>query len=61
MELAAAFRVLSEADREVLRLAAREGLGAEEIGAVVGCSAIAAKARLRRARRPSAERPPGCV
>jgi RNA polymerase sigma-70 factor (ECF subfamily) len=50
MELAAAFRVLSEADREVLQLAAWEGLGVEEIGVVVGCSAIAAKARLRRAR-----------
>ena len=50
MELAAAFRVLSEADREVLRLAAWEGLSVEEIGVVVGCSASAAKARLRRAR-----------
>ena len=50
MELAAAFRVLSGADREVLRLAAWEGLSAEEIGVVVGCSAGAAKARLRRAR-----------
>lgn len=39
MELAAAFRVLSEADREVLRLAAWEGLSIEEIGVVVGCSA----------------------
>jgi RNA polymerase sigma-70 factor (ECF subfamily) len=50
LELAAAFRTLSEADREVLRLAAWEGLSAEEIGVVVGCSAVAAKARLRRAR-----------
>ncbi len=50
LELAAAFRALSEADREVLRLAAWEGLGPAEIGVVVGCSAIAAKARLRRAR-----------
>jgi RNA polymerase sigma factor (sigma-70 family) len=50
MELAAAFRALGEADREVLRLAAWEGLSAEEIGVVVGCSAVAAKARLRRAR-----------
>lgn len=50
IELAAAFRALSEADREVLRLAAWEGLSAEEIGIVVGCSAVAAKARLRRAR-----------
>jgi RNA polymerase sigma-70 factor, ECF subfamily len=50
LELAAAFRALSEADREVLRLAAWEGLGPAEIGVVVGCSAVAAKARLRRAR-----------
>jgi RNA polymerase sigma-70 factor (ECF subfamily) len=51
MELAAAFRALSEADREVLRLAAWEGLGPGAIGAVLGCSAVAAKARLYRARR----------
>jgi RNA polymerase sigma-70 factor, ECF subfamily len=51
MELAAAFRSLSEADREVLRLAAWEGLSAVAIGTVVGCSAAAAKARLHRARR----------
>jgi RNA polymerase sigma factor (sigma-70 family) len=50
IELAAAFRALSEADREVLRLAAWEGLGPAEIGTVVGCSAVAAKARLYRAR-----------
>ena len=35
----------------VLRLAAWEGLGPEAIGEVVGCSGIAAKARLYRARR----------
>jgi RNA polymerase sigma-70 factor (ECF subfamily) len=51
MELAAAFGSLSEADREVLRLSAWEGLTAAEIGTVVGCSAVAAKARLSRARR----------
>jgi RNA polymerase sigma factor (sigma-70 family) len=56
IELAAAFRALSEADREVLRLAAWEGLGPEAIGAVVGCSAIAAKARLYRARRRLSQR-----
>jgi RNA polymerase sigma-70 factor, ECF subfamily len=50
MELAAAFRSLSEADREVLRLAAWEGLTVAAIGTVMGCSAIAAKARLYRAR-----------
>jgi RNA polymerase sigma-70 factor (ECF subfamily) len=50
MELASAFRALSEADREVLRLAAWEGLGPGAIGAVLGCTAVAAKARLYRAR-----------
>jgi RNA polymerase sigma-70 factor (ECF subfamily) len=50
MELAAAFRALSEADREVLRLAAWEGLTAAAIAAVLGCSEAAAKARLHRAR-----------
>ncbi len=51
MELAVAFRALSEPDREVLRLAAWEGLSTAEIGAVIGCSSAAAKARLHRARR----------
>jgi RNA polymerase sigma-70 factor (ECF subfamily) len=50
MELAAAFRSLSEADREVLRLAAWEGLSVTAIGIVLGCSAVAVKARLYRAR-----------
>jgi len=50
LEFAAAFRSLSEADREVLRLAAWEGLTVDAIGAAVGCSAVAAKARLYRAR-----------
>ena len=60
IELAAAFRALTEADREVLRLAAWEGLGPEAIGAVVGCSGVAAKARLYRARGacPSGSGPP---
>ncbi len=50
MELAAAFRTLSESDKEVLRLAAWEGLTVAAIGTVMGCSAVAAKARLHRAR-----------
>lgn len=50
MELVTAFRSLSEADREVLRLAAWEGLTVAAIGQVLGCSAVAAKARLHRAR-----------
>jgi RNA polymerase sigma factor (sigma-70 family) len=56
IELAEAFRALSEADREVLRLAAWEGLGPEAIGTVVGCSTLAAKARLYRARRRLSQR-----
>jgi RNA polymerase sigma-70 factor (ECF subfamily) len=56
MELAAAFRSLSEADREVLRLAAWEGLTVAAIGTVMGCSAVAAKARLYRARQRLARR-----
>lgn len=41
---------LSEADREVLRLAYWEDLGAQQIGRVLGCSTGAARVRLRRAR-----------
>lgn len=49
--VAEALRRLSADDREVLMLAAWEGLGGAEIGAVVGCSADAAAQRLHRARR----------
>jgi RNA polymerase sigma-70 factor, ECF subfamily len=42
---------LSERDRDLLLLAAWDGLTAEEIAAVVGCSRAAAKVRLHRARR----------
>lgn len=38
-------------DREVLRLAAWEGLGPREMGTVLGCSPNAAAIRLHRARR----------
>jgi RNA polymerase sigma factor (sigma-70 family) len=38
-------------DREVLRLAAWEGLGPREMGAALGCSPNAAAIRLHRARR----------
>jgi len=38
-------------DRELLRLAAWEGLGPREMGAVLGCSPNAAAIRLHRARR----------
>jgi DNA-directed RNA polymerase specialized sigma24 family protein len=42
---------LPPGDQEVLRLAAWEGLGPREMGAVLGCSPNAAAIRLHRARR----------
>jgi RNA polymerase sigma-70 factor (ECF subfamily) len=48
--LADAFARLSAADREVLALESWEGLGPQEIGAVLGCSQNAARIRLHRAR-----------
>jgi RNA polymerase sigma factor (sigma-70 family) len=56
MELAEAFRSLAETDREVLRLAAWEGLTAAAIGEVIGCSPVAAKVRLHRARHRLSQR-----
>ncbi len=50
-QLAAAFRSLSDGDREVLALEAWEQLDAGEIAAVLGCSRNAARIRLHRARR----------
>lgn len=47
---AAAMAQLAEADREVLRLVAWEGLTTSEAAAVMGCSTIACKVRLHRAR-----------
>lgn len=47
---AAALAQLGESDREALRLVAWEGLTAAEAAAVMGCSAIAFKVRLHRAR-----------
>lgn len=41
---------LAEDDREILMLAGWEGLDSREIGAVLGCSAVAARIRLHRAR-----------
>ncbi|MDF2705062.1 RNA polymerase sigma factor [Nonomuraea muscovyensis] len=46
-----AFDGLPERDREVLALACWEGLTSEQIAKVVGCTAIAARARLHRARK----------
>ena len=67
-ELLAALADLPDTDREVLLLAAWEGLSSEEAAAVVGCSRVAMRARLSRARRRlarilEAERPtvtPAC-
>ncbi|MEV0313180.1 RNA polymerase sigma factor [Nonomuraea fuscirosea] len=47
----AAFDRLPERDREVLALACWEELTSEQIAKVVGCTAIAARTRLHRARR----------
>lgn len=41
---------LPEDDREILMLAAWEGLSSKELGSVLGCSAVAARIRLHRAR-----------
>jgi RNA polymerase sigma-70 factor (ECF subfamily) len=49
-DIAAAFRALPGADRELLALVAWEGLGNAEIAAVLGCSANAVRIRLHRAR-----------
>jgi RNA polymerase sigma factor (sigma-70 family) len=49
--VAAAFARLGDSDRELLRLAAWEGLDAGEIATVLGCSRNAATIRLHRARR----------
>jgi RNA polymerase sigma-70 factor (ECF subfamily) len=46
-----ALRALAPHDRDVLALSAWEGLRAEEIANVVGCSPAAARVRLHRARR----------
>jgi RNA polymerase sigma-70 factor, ECF subfamily len=49
--LLAALRELEEADREILLLAGWERLEPGEIAAVLGITGVAARARLRRARR----------
>jgi len=46
-----AWTALRESDREILGLAAWEGLGTGELAVVLGCSRTAAKLRLHRARR----------
>ncbi|SCF27962.1 RNA polymerase, sigma subunit, ECF family [Micromonospora viridifaciens] len=54
-EISAAFRQLPEADQEILRLVAWEGLAADELALVLDCSANAVRIRLHRARRRFAE------
>jgi RNA polymerase sigma factor (sigma-70 family) len=49
--VAAAFRSLSDTDRELIALAGWEGLEPREIAVVLGCSRNAARIRLHRARR----------
>lgn len=49
-DLEAALDSLSDDDREILMLAAWEGLSPAEMGKVLGCSANAASVRLHRAR-----------
>lgn len=50
-EIAAALRKMPESDRELLALAAWEGLDPGQIATVLGCSRNAARIRLHRARR----------
>jgi RNA polymerase sigma factor (sigma-70 family) len=54
--LAAAFAVLSERDREVLRLIAWEGLSLSEAAVALGCSAVACRVRYHRAKTRLARR-----
>ena len=54
-ELASAFADLEEAEREVLRLVAWEGLSTRDAAAVIGCSPGAFRVRLHRARRKLAK------
>lgn len=54
-EISAAFRRLSEADQELLRLVAWEGLAADELALALDCSPNAVRIRLHRARRRFAE------
>jgi RNA polymerase sigma factor (sigma-70 family) len=49
-QVATAFARLSDRDREIIALAAWEGLSAAELSRVIGCSQNAARIRLHRAR-----------
>ena len=48
--LAAAFAELNDRDREVLRLVAWEGMSLREAAAALGCSTVACRVRLHRAK-----------
>jgi RNA polymerase sigma-70 factor (ECF subfamily) len=54
--LAQAFAELGERDREVLRLVAWEGLSLGEAAVVLGCSSVACRVRLHRAKSRLASR-----
>jgi RNA polymerase sigma-70 factor (ECF subfamily) len=54
--LAAAFAELAENDREILRLVAWEGLSVAEAATALGCSRVAARVRLHRAKTRLASR-----
>lgn len=49
-DIGAAFRSLRERDREILRLVAWDDLTPEQAATVLGCSGVAARVRLHRAR-----------
>jgi RNA polymerase sigma-70 factor (ECF subfamily) len=55
-QLAAVFAALSDADREILRLVAWEGLSLRHAARVLGCSPVAARVRYHRAKSRLAER-----
>lgn len=54
--LRAALEALSEDDQEILRLIAWDGLTPAQVAAVLGCTPVAARSRLHRARNRLAER-----
>jgi RNA polymerase sigma-70 factor (ECF subfamily) len=54
--LARAFADLSDADREVLRLVAWEGLSSRDAAVVLGCSTVACRVRYHRAKARLASR-----
>lgn len=54
-QLTAAFALLADDDREILRLVAWEGLGFGDVAAALGCSRVAARVRFHRAKRRLAD------